>query len=270
MPILQLIVLAIVQGLTEFIPVSSSAHLILVPQLIEGWADQGRGIDVAAHVGSLGAVLIYFRQETGSLVKGGVDTLRFHPSEDRRLFLFIAAATLPLVMMGLALAKIDVAGLSLADHLRSPFVIAAASIFFGIILWLSDRRPTSTEEMPSTWKAVMTVGFAQALATIPGTSRSGITMTAARFMGYSREYAAKFSMLLAIPAILASGAYEGLGMLEEGSGTTLTAALATVALSFLTAWAAIAVFMKMTRRMDFTPFVIYRIALGVALIVIFM
>lgn len=264
MPLLQLVVLAIVQGITEYLPISSSAHLILVPLLVDGWADQGRGIDVAAHVGTLGAVLMYFRAETAGLFRGSFDLVRLRQTPDQRLVLLLAAGTIPLVLLGLVLSVTGI-----ADHLRSPLVIGSASIFFGIILWLADRRSAPLDEAPSTWKAVATIGAAQALAIIPGTSRSGITMTAARWLGYTREQSARFSMLLAIPAIIASGTFEGLKMMKDGAGTTLLPMLTVIVLSFFSAWAAIAIFMKLTRSMSFTPFVIYRIALGLILIGLF-
>jgi undecaprenyl-diphosphatase len=263
MLLLPLLFLAIVQGLTEFIPVSSSAHLILVPVFL-GIEDQGRAIDVAAHVGSLGAVMLYFRGETGALFRGGIDTLRFHDSADRRLFLAIAVATVPIVLFGLVLALTGI-----ADHLRDPRVIATTSIVFGIVLYLADRRPVRLTHMPERWGPILTIGAAQALAVIPGTSRSGITITAARALGFDRETAARFSMLLAIPAIAASGTYEAVRLVEEGAAAAWGPILVVAVASFLAAWAAIGLFLKMTRHMSFTPFVIYRIALGVLLFAIF-
>lgn len=262
MDIIQILVLAIVQGITEFLPISSSAHLILAPLLVEGWADQGRAVDVAAHVGSLGAVLLVFRNETGVLAKGAFDTVRLNPGTDAaRLFLMICAATIPLVLVGGALSLSG-----LADQMRTTTVIGIASIVFGIALYWADRRPVTKTGAPRSWSSVMAIGAAQALAPIPGTSRSGITMTAARFLGFSREEAARFSMLLAIPAILISGAFETLGLLSEGAGAPLAAAAVVAVLSFFTAWAAIVVFLRLTRTMSFTPFVIYRIAMGIALL----
>lgn len=263
MALFHLVILAIVQGLTEFIPVSSSAHLILAPVLF-GWDDQGRAIDVAAHVGSLLAVLLYFRAETARLFQGGIDTLRFRRTDDQTLFLSLAVATVPLVLVGLGLAATG-----LADAMRDPRVIAAASIVFGIVLWLADRRPTVIEELPRTWRAILTIGAAQALATIPGTSRSGITITAARWLGFNRESAARFSMLLAIPAIMASGAYEAAGLIREGTDAALMPVAVVAGFSFAAALLAIDIFLKLTRRTSFTPFVLYRIALGIVLFAIF-
>lgn len=263
MPIIHLIVLAIVQGITEFLPVSSSAHLILAPVVL-GWEDQGRAIDVAAHVGSLGAVLLYFRVETGNLFLGGLDTLRFRATENRDLFLTLAVATVPLVVIG---ALFAITGI--ADALRSPLVIAGASIGFGILLWIADRRLAKVDTMPTGWGPIFAISMAQALAIIPGTSRSGITITAARWLGYGREAAARFSMLLAIPAIMATGAYETVGLIKEGEMGALTPALIVAVFSFLAAYGTINVFLRLAGKMSFTPFVLYRIALGILLFAIF-
>ncbi|MEM9234757.1 MAG: undecaprenyl-diphosphate phosphatase, partial [Pseudomonadota bacterium] len=205
------------------------------------------------------------RQETMMLFRGALDTLRWQESDDRKLFLFLAIGTVPLVLVGLVLA---VTGAS--DYLRDPVVIAMASIVFGIVLFVADRRPTSEEELPSTWKAVMTIGTAQAIATIPGTSRSGITITAARWLGFSRESAARFSMLLAIPAIMASGAYLAADFIADGGQADLTPMIVVALASFVAAYIAIVVFLRFAQRISFTPFVIYRIALGLVLLAIFM
>ena len=213
MPLIQLIVLAIIQGITEFLPISSSAHLILAPLVVESWNDQGPLIDVAAHVGSLGAVLIYFKQETGILFRGGIDFLRMRASDDRKLFLFVAVATIPTLLAAAVIVSLD-----LASVLRSPVVIGWASIVFGLLLWHGDRAPATKEGLGRiTWREVLTIGGAQALALIPGASRSGVTMTAARYLGWTRTEAARFSMLLAIPTILALGAFAGLDLVTEGA-----------------------------------------------------
>lgn len=264
MLMIHLVILAIVQGITEFLPISSSAHLILVPQILPGWDDQGRAIDVAAHVGSLGAVMLYFRPETRRLIRGGLDSVAFRDTEDRQFVLMLAVATLPLLVFGLILALSG-----LADQLRNPVVIAWASIIFGIILWAADKRPVKLSGLPSAWRHFLMIGAAQALALIPGTSRSGITITAARELGYSREDAARFSMILAIPAILVSGGYETMRLLSEGNSPNWWPFIMVGLFSFGAAWAAIHIFLKLTRRMSFTPFVIYRVVLGIALLLAF-
>jgi undecaprenyl-diphosphatase len=263
MTTLHLLILAIIQGITEFLPVSSSAHLILPSALIEGFEDQGAMIDVAAHVGTLFAVMLYFRKDVGRLFAGAFDLLRRRASEDRRLFEVIAIATIPFLITGTLVA---LSGLN--DHLRSPVVIAWASIGFGILLYLADRRPETREGDVSTFRAALMIGAAQCLALIPGTSRSGITITASRFLGFERRDAARFSMLLAIPAIGASGLYAGYDLISAGDAENLGAAGLIALFSFLAALAAIALFLKASERFSFTPFVIYRVALGLLILMI--
>lgn len=263
MNLIQLIVLAIIQGITEFLPISSSAHLILAPLAVKDWQDQGPLIDIAAHVGSLGAVLLYFRSESAMLVRGGVDTLRFKASDDRRLFLFIAAATIPTLLLAAVFVLLD-----LTTALRSPVVIGWVSIIFGGLLWHADRTPGDKEGLGRmTWRDAMTIGVAQMCALVPGVSRSGVTMTMARYLGWSRPEAARFSMLLAIPTILALGAFAGIEIAREGAGADMLSALIVAVLSFICAFAAIAVLMRLTRTISFTPFVIYRVIFGVLLLV---
>lgn len=263
MPLVQLIVLAIIQGLTEFLPVSSSAHLILAPLAVEQWSDQGPLIDIAAHIGSLGAVLIYFHRETGMLFRGGIDTLRFHASDDRKLFLYVAGATIPILLMAAVIVTLD-----LTSAMRSPYVIGWASIIFGLLLWHSDRSPAQKDGLDRIgWREALMIGGAQMLAIVPGVSRSGVTMTAARYLGWTRAEAARFSMLLAIPTIMAFGLFAGLDLVRDGAQANISAALIVAALSFVSAYAAIAVFMRLVQRISFTPFVIYRVGLGVVLLV---
>lgn len=260
MSLLQLILLALVQGITEFLPVSSSAHLILVPYFMH-WQDQGPILDVAAHFGSLFAVLLYFRTDTVRLFRGGVDAITFKQSPDRRLFLFLAVATLPMLAFGVVIAAFD-----LIDTLRTPMVIGVSSIFFGLLLWWSDRQPVRQSKAPDTWRAVMTIGLAQMLALIPGTSRSGITMTAARGLGFSREQSARFSMLLAIPAILALSAYAWLDLISADEPGRLQDAVIVAVLSFMAAFAAISIFLRLVEKIGFLPFVLYRLVFGAFLI----
>lgn len=257
MTLLELIILAVIQGITEFLPISSSAHLILPSALIEGFSDQGAMIDVAAHVGTLFAVMLYFRTDIVRLFLGLRDFAVRKESSDRRLFEVIAIGTIPFLFAGTLVA---LTGLN--DHLRSPIVIAWASIGFGILLWIADRQPETRTGDVSTFRAALMVGLAQCLALIPGTSRSGITITACRFLGYQRRDAARFSMLLAIPAIGASGLYAGNELISSGDTGNLAAAGLIALFSFGAALAAISLFLKASERFSFTPFVIYRIALG--------
>ncbi|MEM9495503.1 MAG: undecaprenyl-diphosphate phosphatase [Pseudomonadota bacterium] len=260
MPLIQLIVLAIIQGITEFLPVSSSAHLILAPIVVDGWADQGALIDIAAHVGSLGAVIAYFRSESMMLIRGGFDTVLFRESAERKLFLFIAGATIPIMAVAGVFFVFD-----LVDALRSLTVIGLSSIVFGVLLWLADRAPATKDGLDRIgWREVMTIGAAQSLAVIPGVSRSGVTMTAARYLGWTRSEAARFSMLLAIPTILAFGLVAGLDLASDGAGASAEAAAIVAVLSFAAAFASIAVFMRLMQRISMTPFVIYRVLLGLA------
>ena len=262
MTLIQLVVLAIIQGITEFLPISSSAHLILAPIAVDGWTDQGPLIDIAAHVGSLVAVLLYFRSETAMLTRGGLDMLRFKPSDDRKLFLFIAAATIPTLALAAVFVLFDI-----SDALRSPVVIGWTSIIFGALLWLADRSKGAREGLENiTWRDAISIGLAQMVALVPGVSRSGITMTMARFLGIGRTEAARFSMLLAIPTILALGFFAAIKIAQEGAGATMSAAAIVAMLSFVCAYAAIAVLMRLTRSISFTPFVIYRLIFGVLLL----
>ncbi len=263
MPLIQLIVLAIIQGITEFLPISSSAHLILAPLAVDGWADQGPLIDIAAHVGSLGAVLLYFRRETAMLFRGGLDTVQFRASDDRKLFLYIAGATIPILSLAAVFVLFD-----WTDALRSPVVIGWVSIIFGILLWHADRAPAEKDGLDRIgWREAMIIGASQMVALIPGVSRSGITMTAARYLGWTRPEAARFSMLLAIPTILALGFFAGISLIQDGAEADMTSAAIVAFLSFLAAFAAISFLMQLTQRMSFTPFVIYRIIFGIVLLV---
>lgn len=262
MTLIQLVVLAIIQGITEFLPISSSAHLILAPIAVDGWTDQGPLIDIAAHVGSLVAVLIYFRTETAMLFRGGVDTLRFKPSDDRKLFLFIAAATIPTLILAAVFVLLDI-----TDALRSPVVIGWASIIFGLLLWHADRSKGEREGLENiTWRDAITIGGAQMIALVPGVSRSGVTMTMARYLGMSRSEAARFSMLLAIPTIVALGFFAAIKIAQEGAGATMSGAAIVAVLSFLFGYGAIFILMRLTRKISFTPFVIYRVIFGIILL----
>lgn len=257
---LQIAVLALVQGITEFLPISSSAHLILVPQLT-GWPDQGLLIDIAVHVGSLGAVLLYFRADLRAMIGGALHAPGGRTDPGLRLVLLLVLATLPILAAGLVLSW---AG---TEHLRSLVVIGWSSLFFGVVLYLADRlapRQLVVEEM--TARGALLIGLAQTLALIPGTSRAGITMTAARLLGFRRDEAARFSMLLAIPTILAAGGLLALDLIRLGARGTGADALFAAGLAFGAALAAIVLMMRWLQHASFTPFVIYRCALGVLLL----
>ncbi len=258
--LLQIIVLSVVQGLTEFLPISSSGHLILVPYLT-GWPDQGLIMDVAVHVGSLGAVLLYFWRDVWAMLRGLLRGLRGKRDPGARLALLLIAGTLPALAIGYLIST------HIGDGLRQVQVIAWTLPVFGILLWLADRyglRVRRVEHLTLT--DALLVGTAQCLAFVPGTSRSGITMVAARILGYERAEAARFSFLLSIPAIAAAGIWEGRHLLEPEHAGQLPAAATAAAFSCLAALAAIAVLMAWLRRASFTPFVVYRLALGAGLL----
>jgi undecaprenyl-diphosphatase len=259
---LQLAVLALVQGITEFLPISSSGHLILVP-LLSGWPDQGLLIDVAVHLGSLVAVILYFRHDVGAMVRGLTDwrTPGLLGAPGRRLAVLVVIGTVPVIIAGLTLKTIG------TEHLRSVTVIGWATLGFGLLLYAADRYGRDTRALRDmTCGGALWIGLAQVLALVPGTSRSGITMTAARALGYRRAEAARFSMLLSIPTILAAGSLLTLDLIALGEAQVSLQALAAIVLAFLSAWLAIALLMRWLQRATFTPFVIYRCVLGVALL----
>ncbi|PID41887.1 MAG: undecaprenyl-diphosphatase [Proteobacteria bacterium] len=266
MDLIQLIVLAVIQGLTEFLPVSSSAHLILPAQVL-GWQDQGLAFDVAVHVGTLFAVMLYFRQDITGLLKSWCVSLvpgKVHGEEqgalEARLAWFIIIATIPAGLAGLMLGDV------IEAHLRSTLVIAVATVFFGVMLGFADRRHN---ERKGIWQVTLLetliVGCAQALALIPGTSRSGITMTAALALGWSRDAAARFSFLLSIPLILAAGGLKTKELMEAGGATQWGDIALGAALSFVSAFCCIHLFLKFLQKIGFMPFVYYRIVLGLVL-----
>lgn len=261
MSLLQLVVLALVQGITEFLPISSSGHLILVPQMTD-WEDQGLAMDIAVHVGTLGAVMLYFRSEVARLARGGAATLGLAKApKDRRLFLLLVLATVPVVVAGLALKT-----LGLDEQLRDPLVIAAASIGFGVLLYGADVACPRVKHIETLgWGHALLIGLAQVLALIPGASRAGTTMTAARALGYTRSEAARFSMLMSMPTIAAAGLLLGLDVAETGTAITADMAIAA-ALAFLSALAAIHFLMRWLESASMTLFVVYRVALGVFLL----
>jgi undecaprenyl-diphosphatase len=255
---LQLLILAIIQGLTEFLPVSSSAHLIL-PSAIMDWPDQGPLIDLMAHFGSLFAVMLYFRRDVAAMILGGLDLLRRKKTKNASLAWLLIIATPPALIMGL---MISLGGYDVI--LRQPLVIALAFIIFGVILWWADKTGARNKDIEvMTWRGAAMIGAAQALALIPGTSRSGITMTAALKLGYTRSEAARFSMLMSVPIIGASGVYALYKLQSGGAGVaSLSNGLIVAGLSFIAAYASIHVFMKLVERIGMFPFMIYRVVVG--------
>ena len=262
MPLEQIVVLAIVQGITEFLPISSSGHLILIPAFT-GWPDQGLATDIMVHVGSLFAILAYFWRDVLSIALGAVDVLRRRRSDRARLALYIAAATIPAVVFGLLLQRFG-----LLEKIRGIEVVAWNALIFGVLLYIADEVGPRVKVMEDiTFKGAMIIGCAQALALIPGTSRSGITMTAARFLGFERAEAARFSFLLGIPAIAGAGALTLAEMHSQGHSLPPGAFTAAI-LTFFSALAAIAFLMALVKRLSFTPFVMYRMLLAGFLLVL--
>lgn len=260
---LQIVVLALVQGVTEFLPISSSGHLALVPYLAD-WPDQGVQMDVAVHVGSLGAVIIYFWRDVLGLINGGFALLAGKMSEPRaRLVWFLVVATIPAVIAGAVIAKLA------PDLFRNVTVIAWTMLLGGILLYVADRYGKTTNVVEDlTLRHALLIGLAQALALIPGTSRAGITVTAGRFLGYTRPEAARFSMLMSIPIIIAAGTLGAFDIAKSEHPLMVEAVLVAIVLSFISALAAIAILMRWLQHASFTPLVIYRIGLGLLLIAI--
>lgn len=262
MELWHIIVLAIIQGLTEFLPISSSAHLILPSQVL-GWPDQGLAFDVAVHVGTLAAVVWYFRTDVWRLASAWVgDTVQRRTGPDSRLAWAIIAATVPAGVAGLLLDDL------IETHLRTGMVIAVATIGFGLVLWWSEAAGRQQRDLPAlTMKDAIIIGLAQALALIPGTSRSGITMTAALFLGFGREAAARFSFLLSIPLIAAAGLLKALDLIKQGEAADWTSIALGTGLSFVFALLCIHLFLKFLERIGLMPYVIYRLVLGAVLLV---
>ncbi len=256
-----LIVLALVQGITEFLPISSSAHLILVPQLM-AWQDQGLAIDVAMHIGTLLAVMAFFHAEVRRLIMGGLNLLAGRPDGDTRLLLQLALATVPVVVLGFLIKDM------VAHGFRSPLLIAATTIGFGILLWRADRRGDNAERALGgmTYKDALVIGLFQALALVPGVSRSGITMTAGLFLAFSRTEAARFSLLLSIPTTAAAGALGGWELVKSGDAALQADAVYAAVLAFAAALLAIWAMMAWLKKASFTPFVVYRLVLGAFLL----
>ena len=257
----QLIAIAVLQGFTEFLPISSSGHLILLPYLT-GWPDHGLVYDVAAHFGTLVAVVVYFREDLiEMLVHWGKNLSGAPGNEHSRLAWAVLWGTIPVSVIGLSTHDF------IAEHLRHPLIIAATTIAFGIVLWLADRlgrrvRDTSTLG----WSDIVLVGFAQSLALIPGTSRSGITISAGLALGLTRSAAARFSFLLSIPVIFLATAYETWSLLGAPGSVDWVGLIAVIVGSGISAFACIAVFLRVLERIGMLPFVLYRFLLGAVLV----
>lgn len=261
MTLLHITILALIQGITEFLPISSQAHLILVP-VLTGWQDQGLIIDVAVHVGTLGAVALYFRRDLWLMLVAVARLIIGQSGPGTKLVVNLAVATVPVLVAGYLVQRYA------GGSLRSAALIGWTTLGFGVLLYAADRLSLTIRRIEHMkLGAALAIGLAQALALVPGTSRSGITMTAARLSGFERTEAARFSMLLSIPVILGAGVLSGLELYEVADARlTITAAAAAV-LAFGAALAAIAFLMRWLRSATFTPFVVYRVLLGIGLLV---
>ncbi len=263
---LQVWVLALVQGLTEFLPISSAAHLILVP-VLTAWEDQGLAFDVATHLGTLVAIMAHFRHEVVAVSQAWVRQVSGRGATPESMLAWaVIFGTVPAALAGLIFAGV------IEDSLRSPLVIATTTIGFALLLWLADWRGRgSRDEFTIRWRDILVVGGAQALALIPGTSRSGVTMTAALLLGFSRRAAARYSFLLAIPILALASAYQVLKLVQTPDETVLWAQLFFGAvIAGVAAWLAVDLFLKLIERIGMLPFVIYRLILGVVLLWLFL
>jgi undecaprenyl-diphosphatase len=259
LPLFHIVVLAVIQGITEFLPISSSAHLVLTPRLM-GWADQGLMIDVAVHIGTLGAVVVYLWHDLWRILRDLARLAGGRVAPGARLLFCLFVASLPVVAVGIALTTWQ-------GSLRTPEVIGWAFIGFGILLYFGDRhglrvRGVDHINVPH----ALYIGIAQAFALIPGASRAGTSITMARLLGYERGEAARFSMLLAIPAILGAGVLQGVELVRRGDAVMMVDAVLAAALAFATALVAIKLMMGWLRRASFTPFVCYRVVVGAAIL----
>ena len=257
METIQVFVLALIQGLTEYLPISSSAHLILPSQLLS-WPDQGLAFDVAVHIGSLLAVCTYFRHELQVIfVSCWRQLFQGCGDEHSRLGWLLIVGTIPVGLAGLMFDDF------IERHLRSIMVIALTTIIFGLLLGLVDKKGSQQLTMAQmNWRSAMLIGLSQALALIPGTSRSGVTITAALALGYDRQSAARFSFLLAIPVIVLSGGYKGLQLAGESSAVAWVDIFLGIGISAVTAFTCIHLFLALVNRIGMMPFVWYRLILG--------
>ena len=256
---LQTILLALLQGITEFLPISSSAHLIL-PSELAGWPDQGLAFDVAVHLGSLAGVLAYFRRDCRAFAASGWRYARTRQrDENLELLRKIGAATVPIAVAGYALHDV------VQTRLRGIEVIAAATIVFALVLWWADTRRGSDEHL--SWRNALLVGIAQAFAVVPGTSRSGVVISAALLLGLSRTTAARVAFLLAIPTIAGAAL---LSYLQTSAGPAPAAQPVDLAagavLAGISAWLCVHYFIALVERTGMLPYVIYRLLLGMVLI----
>ncbi len=257
MDLIQAVVLALVQGLSEFLPISSSGHLILTPWLFD-WTDQGLAFDVAVHVGTLVAVVGYFRIELMAMTRGWLATLTGAPAtRDSRLAWYVILGTIPVGLAGLAFGDV------ISSELRNPKFVAGTLAVFGLLMWVVDARAPSTRDEHSLgWRDALLIGLAQALALMPGTSRSGITMTMGRWLGLNRVAAARFSFLLAVPGIGLAGAWEFWKLLSSAEAIDWLPMAVGIVVSALTGYACIHYLLRVITRIGLMPFALYRLLIA--------
>jgi undecaprenyl-diphosphatase len=259
-PNIDLLVLAIIQGIAEFLPISSSGHLILVPQFY-CWPDQGLALDLAVRIGTLLALILYFWRDLLSMGQGAIKVLRGKRDGRVRLIGLLVVGALPAALAGYFVEAY------FAESLRDPHIVAWAMLGFGALLFIADRLGLTVRRIEHmTWGAALAIGIFQCLAFIPGASRMGTAMTIARLMGFERYDAARFSLLLSIPVIVGAGLYDGWLLLQAGDVAALQGTGLTVALSAIAGFLAIAFLMYWVRRATFTPFVIYRVLFALAVL----
>ena len=268
MTIFQALILGLIQGLTEFLPVSSSGHLIFVPHIF-GWIDQGLTFDVIVHLGTLVAVVVYFREKIfrvlrAFFVRETTDELKTIAKQERMFGWMIAFSVVPALAFGFVMSEV------LNIEIRSTLVVAWGLIGWGILLGIADRynrrRLDATSSL--TWKKALLIGCAQALALIPGTSRSGITMTTGLFANLSKKDAAEFSFLMSVPVIAIAGALKIFELIKSGSDTVAVLPLvvgffASVISGYLAIWG----LLKIIQKWSFMPFVVYRIVIAILIFI---
>ena len=257
----QLIVLAVVQGLTEFLPISSSGHLVLVPSVF-GWTDQGLAFDVAVHFGSLLAVCVFFRHDIMALLRGTHDILTGdYRSEDAGMAWNLGLGTIPAALAGLLFAG------WISANLRDPKVVVWTLAGYGVLLAVVDRYATSRRNITDVGlRDAILIGFAQALALIPGTSRSGVTITVGRLLGFARQDAARFSFLLSAPVILLATLYEGVTLVTGDAPVAWDNLALAVLISAVVAYVSIEFFMRVVNVIGLLPFAIYRLLLACVIV----
>lgn len=262
---LQLALLAAVQGITEFLPISSSGHLVIAPHVM-GWQDQGLTIDVAVHVGSLLAVLVYWHKDVWALIQGTWAGMMFRRSPHKQLVGLLIITTIPVVIAGYALSHFG-----FTDILRDPayvlYIVGWATLGFGILLWFGDSVGLTIRRVKHMdMTDAFLIGLAQCFALIPGASRAGTSMTMARLMGMERSEAARYSMLMSIPTIIAAGAFKGQELIMSGDPVLTSQALFAAGMAFIAALISIWGMMRWFQSRTMKPFVYYRILLGIALL----